>query len=324
MDNISINTTAPSNGDVNRLFPVFLKAEELKILICGGGPVALEKLQAIIKNSPSTCIKIVSIEFLDEIKKLAVTYENIELFKKPYAKEDLNEVNIVICAVNNIEKSKEIRRDAHIRNILVNVADTPELCDFYLSSIVTKGNLKIAISTNGKSPTIAKRVKEMLQEALPNQLSELLLKMPTIRKSIQGDFSEKVEKLNQITSVLINKKQPKDNKWRKIATYSLFVFAIMLIGHFIFSYIPLQAIGQNITMLAGGFDSSFKWMFLAGFLAQMVDGALGMGYGLVSISVLLTTGISPVAISGSIHTAEIFASGASGYSHYKFGNVNQI
>jgi len=64
-------------------------------------------------------------------------------------------------------------------------------------------------------------------------------------------------------------------------------------------------------------------MLLAGFLAQLVDGALGMGYGVTSATILLSTGVHPAAISGSIHTAEMFASGASGYSHYKFGNVNK-
>ena len=64
-------------------------------------------------------------------------------------------------------------------------------------------------------------------------------------------------------------------------------------------------------------------MLLAGFLAQLVDGALGMGYGVTSASILLSAGVNPAAISGSIHTAEMFASGASGYSHYKFGNVNK-
>lgn len=64
-------------------------------------------------------------------------------------------------------------------------------------------------------------------------------------------------------------------------------------------------------------------MLLAGFLAQMVDGALGMGYGVTSATIMLSAGVNPAAISGSIHTAEMFASGASGYSHYKFGNVNK-
>ena len=64
-------------------------------------------------------------------------------------------------------------------------------------------------------------------------------------------------------------------------------------------------------------------MLLAGFLAQLVDGALGMGYGVTSATIMLSAGVNPAAISGSIHTAEMFASGASGYSHYKFGNVNK-
>src|SRR5690606_41401813 len=59
------------------------------------------------------------------------------------------------------------------------------------------------------------------------------------------------------------------------------------------------------------------------FAAQMVDGALGMGYGVISTTLLLSTGVNPVVVSGSIHTAEMFSSGASGYSHYKFGNVNK-
>ena len=64
--------------------------------------------------------------------------------------------------------SSQIRDEAKSRGKLVNVADKPELCDFYLSSVVKKGDLKIAISTNGKSPTTAKRLKEVLQEALPD------------------------------------------------------------------------------------------------------------------------------------------------------------
>jgi siroheme synthase-like protein len=88
---------------------------------------------------------------------------------------------------------------------LINVADTPELCDFYLGSIVQKGHLKIAISTNGKSPTIAKRIKQVLQEAIPDSLNEVLDKLQIIRDRLKGDFSEKVKQLNQITEVLVKK-----------------------------------------------------------------------------------------------------------------------
>jgi uncharacterized membrane protein YfcA len=97
----------------------------------------------------------------------------------------------------------------------------------------------------------------------------------------------------------------------------------MFTGYFILSYLPLASlvdyIGEGIRQL----DSKFYWMIVAGFLAQLVDGALGMGYGVVSTTVLMSLGVNLSAISGSIHTAEMFSSGASGYSHYKFGNVNK-
>jgi siroheme synthase (precorrin-2 oxidase/ferrochelatase) len=74
------------------------------------------------------------------------------------------------------------------------------LCDFYLGSVVTKGNIKIGISTNGKSPTIAKRMREYLEEALPEDTDVLLQNMQTIRQKIKGDFADKVKILNDITS----------------------------------------------------------------------------------------------------------------------------
>lgn len=110
---------------------------------------------------------------------------------------------------------------------------------------------------------------------------------------------------------------------KRIASWSVGVFGVMLIGHFIFSYIPLGSIAISIRDFAGSLDRQFPIMLAAGFLAQLVDGALGMGYGVTSATILLSAGVNPAAISGSIHTAELFASGASGYSHYRFGNVNK-
>ncbi|MCX2479832.1 sulfite exporter TauE/SafE family protein [Pedobacter sp. MC2016-15] len=113
--------------------------------------------------------------------------------------------------------------------------------------------------------------------------------------------------------------------WRIIAGRCLFALAFMIIGHLIASFYPMtnlinafKAFGNTL-----GLESAFGWMLLAGFIAQLVDGALGMGYGVISTTVLLSTGLNPAAISGSIHTAEMFSSGASGFSHYRFGNINK-
>jgi uncharacterized membrane protein YfcA len=97
----------------------------------------------------------------------------------------------------------------------------------------------------------------------------------------------------------------------------------MLIGHLVLSYIPFREIANTTSEWYKGLDPNFHWMVLAGFLAQMVDGATSMGYGVTSSIVLQSFHVSPAAISAGIHTAEMFTSGASGYSHYKFGNVNK-
>jgi len=97
----------------------------------------------------------------------------------------------------------------------------------------------------------------------------------------------------------------------------------MFVGHLVLSYVPFSQLFVQSKELVATLDSTFYWMILAGFLAQLVDGLLGMGYGVVSATVLLSLGIKLPAISGSIHTAEMFSSAASGYSHYRFGNVNK-
>ncbi len=186
----------------NNLFPVFLKLENLHLLIVGGGYVGMEKLQAVLTNSPATVITIVATQISDAIKEVAKQYPGITLVEKKYSADDLTGHDIVIAAINDPVISKQVVEDANSKKILVNAADKPELCDFYLSSVVKKGNLKIAISTNGKSPTIAKRIKEFLNTALPEEIDELLNNMESIRNKMSGDFTEKVKQLNEITKTL--------------------------------------------------------------------------------------------------------------------------
>ena len=186
----------------NPLFPVFLKAEEMNILLVGAGPVGLEKASGLLKNSPNTALRIIAEQVSPEVAELKNQFPQISIKQKTFEEKDLENTQVLILAINNRELSASIRENAHKRNILVNVADTPDLCDFYLSSVVQKGNLKIAVSTNGKSPTIAKRIREFLEDVLPDEIDELLENIHTIRNSVKGDFAEKVKKLNELTASL--------------------------------------------------------------------------------------------------------------------------
>src|SRR5205085_2163715 len=260
----------------------------------------------------------------EEVRELVTRHPHCQLAERKFEEADLDGKDLVICATDDKDLHVSIKYLAGEKGILVNVADTPDLCDFYLGSIVQKGQLKIAISTNGKSPTAAKRIREVLNDALPGELDEVIENLHKVRNSLNGNFEYKVKKLNDLTKILVEKDNAvNERRWRKFATYSLIAFALMLIGHGIFSYIPLKELATNTAQWYKTLDKDFHWMLLAGFLAQMVDGALGMGYGVTSATILLSVGVNPATISGSIHTAEMFASGASGYSHYKFGNVNK-
>ena len=110
---------------------------------------------------------------------------------------------MAILATDQPDLHREIKSMALEKKVLVNVADTPDLCDFYLGSTVKKGALKIGISTNGQSPTLAKRIRELLEEVLPDDTPQLLKNLKAIRDRLKGDFEYKVNKLNHITTKML-------------------------------------------------------------------------------------------------------------------------
>ncbi|SKB57457.1 precorrin-2 dehydrogenase/sirohydrochlorin ferrochelatase family protein [Dyadobacter psychrophilus] len=191
---------------MNNLFPIFLKLENLHTLIVGGGYVGLEKITAVLDNSPLANVSLVSPDIRQEIRDIASANSRISLIERKFENEDLVAKDLVIVATNDKQENARIANVARSQNILTNVADTPAICDFYLSSVVRKGNLKVAISTNGMSPTLAKRLKEVLGDALPDNLETAMEQLKAVRDMLKGDFASKVDELNRITSVLTDKK----------------------------------------------------------------------------------------------------------------------
>ena len=351
------NTVSPSipiipaaaDAGKNRLFPVFLKLEQLNVLLVGGGYVGLEKLTALLQNAPDTRIWVVATAISGDIKTLAARYPAIVLEERPFRDADLEGKELVVVAVNDKTVSSYVRSAAKEKKLLVNVADTPDQCDFYLGSIVQKGDLKIAISTNGKSPTIAKRMREQLNELIPDEIDGLLGNMQLIRNDLKGDFTERVKQLDDLTkmlaagktggaatsstdelaNVLVAKQitldeinQPESKRWPQIVKWCLLAFVFMLLG----SFIPFNKIFTGIVEIPKHIDIDpklFGMMLLTGFMAQMVDGSMGMGYGTISTVFLLANGVPPAIVSSRVHSARVFSSGVSGYSHHRFGNINK-
>jgi len=190
---------------MNELYPVFLKVHQLETLLIGAGNVGLEKLTFLLKSSPNAKVTVVSKDFMEDISKIAKDNPNINLVQSAYKEIHLFEKHLVIAATDDKEVNKKVYHDAKKRYLLVNVADTPEYCDFYLGGIVTKGNIKIGISTNGKSPTTAKRLRQLFEEIIPDDINEMVENINKYRDTLKGDFEQKVDALNKLTVGLMKK-----------------------------------------------------------------------------------------------------------------------
>jgi len=299
----------------NQLFPVFLKLNQLHTVLIGGGNIGLEKLTGIVNNSDHATVTVIARNFLPEIHSLAGEHNNVKVIQKSFEANDLDAAHLVIAATNDNELNNYIVQAAHERNLLVNIADKPALCDFYLGSIVQKGDLKLAISTNGKSPTIAKRLKEVLNEALPEEIDATLQQMSDLRKTLSGDFAYKVKRLNEVTSILVEKK-PKINKSLIWLIWGAIILSIGVTGASLWFKEP------SFKLYVEAINPIFYYFLGAGFVFALIDGAIGMSYGVTTTSFSLTMGIPPAAASMGVHLSEIMSNGIAGWMHYRMGNIN--
>lgn len=194
----------------NELYPIFLKVSQLHVLIVGGGNVAEEKLTFLLKSSPNAKVTMVSPMFRKGTIELAKGFD-VEMIEDVYHSHYLDGKHMVVATTDNVPINEQVYHDCRERNILVNVADNPPFCDFYMGGIVTKGNVKVAISTNGKSPTTAKRLRQFFEDVIPDNIDDLVKNLNEFRKTIKGDFEEKVQTLNEFTKGLVNNKDVNEN-----------------------------------------------------------------------------------------------------------------
>ncbi len=129
----------------------------------------------------------------------------------------------------------------------------------------------------------------------------------SVKKSSKNPFEEAIITLWK-----------RERKPAEIFIHIVNALALMIVGHLIFKFLTVE----NITTAFNSITVDILWYVLGGFLAQMVDGALGMAYGVSAATFLAGVGVSPAVISMSVHTSEIFTSGVSGYMHLRYGNVN--
>ena len=158
-------------------FPVNLNIKNRLCVVVGCGNVGERKILNLIRHKPK--IRVISNDFTENILKLS---DKMELIHSAYKSEYIKDAFMVFICTNRKDLNLEIYRDAKKNNSLVNIVTHPELCDFSIPSVIERGDLKITISTNGKSPALSKKIRKELEERFGNEYSELLNLMDKIRK----------------------------------------------------------------------------------------------------------------------------------------------
>jgi precorrin-2 dehydrogenase/sirohydrochlorin ferrochelatase len=162
-------------------FPAFIKLDNKKILLVGGGNIAYEKLTKLLDFTQN--IEIISLDFSVEILQLIKKHQ-LSFSKRQYEVGDIKDVAIVVVAVDDIEVQKEIYEESQNFKCLCNAVDSVEYCDFIFPSYIKKDDLTIAISTSGASPSFAKYFRTYLEGVIPNGMSEFLKELKALRTAL--------------------------------------------------------------------------------------------------------------------------------------------
>ncbi|OPY89630.1 MAG: Siroheme synthase [Syntrophus sp. PtaU1.Bin208] len=162
-----------------KYYPVFFDLREKVCLVVGGGTVAERKVQRLIECEAS--VRVVGESLSEELQNLQKSGQ-IECLVGRYSAACLDDAFMVICATDDREVNEQVMRDCRSRGIPVNVVDDPERCDFILPAIAEQGDLSIAVSTGGKSPALAKRLRRELEDQYGPEYRELVDILGELRK----------------------------------------------------------------------------------------------------------------------------------------------
>ena len=163
------------------MFPIFLKLEGRRCLVVGAGPIAEGKIRGLLQAGGS--IEVVAPWAVPQVQEWSD--QGLLIWKqRVFEPRDLDHVSIVVAATPSREVNTQIFQEARLRNVLCNSVDDPENCDFYYPAVVQRGDLQIAISTRGRSPALAQRIRRELEEQFGPEYEAWLQELGAARDRI--------------------------------------------------------------------------------------------------------------------------------------------
>ena len=172
------------------LFPMFMKMDGRRCLVVGAGKVGEPKIAGLLDTGAS--VRVVALEASEAVRRWAAEGK-IELELRGFSPSDLDDVFLAVVATASSALNKFAYDEAQKRGVLCNVVDVPEICDFYYPAVVQRGDLQIAISTAGKSPSLAQKLRQQLERQFGPGYANWLEELGETRKLIRssGLSSEK-------------------------------------------------------------------------------------------------------------------------------------
>jgi precorrin-2 dehydrogenase/sirohydrochlorin ferrochelatase len=183
---------------VTSLFPMFMKLDGRQILVVGAGKVGEPKIAGLLETGAR--IRVVALEATPAVREWAKT-GRIELDLRPFTSSDLDGAFLAVVATSSRSLNERIYRDAQVRRVLCNVVDVPDLCDFFYPSVVRRGDLQIAVSTAGQSPSLAQKIRQQLEKQFGPGYAEWVAELGATRKLILGSDLDKERKLDLLHSL---------------------------------------------------------------------------------------------------------------------------
>lgn len=172
-------------------YPIFLELDGRRVVIIGGGAVALRKAQPLLEAG---CRLVIVAEHVDDMLTALCRGRNAELIKSKYSKQYLAGAMLAVAATNNHKLNEQIYKDCQELEVLCNVVDEPQLCDFFVPAVVKRGDLQIAVGTEGHYPAYAGHVRKKLEGIFTEEHGRFLTELEKVRKRIINEISDPADR----------------------------------------------------------------------------------------------------------------------------------
>ena len=172
-------------------YPIYLDLRGKRVVLIGGGLVAARKAQMLLESGARL---IIIAERIDDALETACENTTAEIVRSKYSKDYLAEATLAIAATNNHKLNEQIYKDCQQHEVLCNIVDEPELCDFFVPAIVRRRDLQIAIGTDGNCPAYAGHIRKKIEDAFTDEHGLFLDELEKLRKKVLADIPDANDK----------------------------------------------------------------------------------------------------------------------------------